>query len=51
MVFSFAQAINQNTQTHIFSAGYQYNDAITFVENGIRFQVFFFGDFDFLEFR
>lgn len=47
MMVSYVEAKNGKKSTEIFGVENRYDDAVTFVERGIRFHVFLNGDFDF----
>ncbi|MEQ6124824.1 hypothetical protein AAON49_11515 [Pseudotenacibaculum sp. MALMAid0570] len=47
MMVSYVEANNGQKSTKIFGVENRYDDAVSFVEKGIRFHVFLNGDFDF----
>jgi len=46
-MITFAEANNSKHPTEVFGFENRYNEAVTFIERGIRFHVFLNGDFDF----
>ena len=47
LMVTYVEANNSENTSKVFGVEYRYDDAVTFYERGIRFDVFLNGDFDF----